>query len=118
MKHTPGPWRWIDRYDFREHLEHRKSGLSAKCENIEAGRIVLTDSGGVAVLDLWADYADDCGIQVNIGDAHLIAAAPDLLEAAKVLLKYAIEDCEPVGTPIYGDAIELAKKAIKKAEGK
>ena len=71
---TEGPWDWKDRYDFREHVEHRKQGLAAVCENLEAGRIELV-SGDKTVLEEWAEHADDSGIEVEKSDAQFIANA-------------------------------------------
>lgn len=72
---TPRPWRWVDRYDFNDHAAHQAQGLAADCENIRDGRIMLVDANGKTVLDQWADYAGDAGLEVSLADAALIVEA-------------------------------------------
>lgn len=77
-KATPGPWEWMDEYDFREHIQHREQGLDAKCENIEAGRIMLEPQ----VLSHWCGDGDG-GIDVKRDNATFIALSR---QAVPVLL--------------------------------
>lgn len=92
-KHTAGPW------------------SVGKCKS-SGGYLVLgpaddivADVGATSVL--WANCAE---LKAN---AHLIAAAPDLLEACKALRGLIIS-----GLPMceLGHAGELARAAIRKAE--
>jgi hypothetical protein len=122
--HTPGPWHWQDRYDFREHKEHQKQGLDANCENIRDGRMQLM-AGDDVVLQEWG-ATDDGGVEISMADARLIEAAPDLLAALKALLanediRYAC-DMGPRYEGWQSDAVislfARAEDAIKKAEGR
>ena len=84
--HTPGPW------------------------VVDAGKplMVLAESGGFAVL------ISEAGRKVTTTDkanARLIAAAPDLLEAAKAMT-------EPAGEIAYRERWMALKAAIAKAEGR
>ena len=86
------PWRWEDAADYREHLEHKKMGLSADCENIREGRIQLVDADGELLLNEWAEYADDCGI--NAGDAVLRR----IVAAVNACTGYSTEELEAMPT--------------------
>lgn len=98
-KHTPGPWE-IDWYICREGEKElwrvpRSIGPAYTDHNHWAGSYITADKA----------------------DAHLIAAAPDLLEALKSLVKVTSWICENS----YGDdmdaAFQQARAAIAKAEG-
>jgi len=87
MKHTPGPWRV-------EPANDKRYGY------------IYMDGGNT-----WIDES------VRIEDAHLIAAAPELLEACNMVLgdwpsKFSnFRKKEP-------KYLEIIRKAIAKAEGK
>ena len=83
-KHTPSPWVWEDKYDFREH----KGNRDWSTENFKAGRIKLIAEDGTTVLAEWSQHADDAGIDVSEANARLIAAAPDLLAALEGFTDY------------------------------
>ena len=105
MRHTPGPW---------------------KAEGDEfyttAGRVYIEGPNG------WKDQPIancdwDLGLEENEANARLIAAAPEMLEAAKKL-----QDCTgitPNGMVVviggrnhdYNQAMKLLRTAIAKAEG-
>ncbi len=96
--HTPGPW---------SVFETVSSGLP----------IVATPLGPIAHV-LMHSYADAFEVNAN---ARLIAAAPDLLEALKVLLNE-VEDNRKyiplhMGSKNTG-APDIARAAIAKVEGK
>ena len=105
-KHTPGPWRIDPSWDI---LGNTKDGNGMVCQ--------------ITVDAVPRDEA--------AANAHLIAAAPDLLAALKALLQI-IEDAREdddfdantcnAGGIIFGDiasgAIEASRAAIAKAEGK
>jgi hypothetical protein len=84
-KHTPGPW------TITESATH----------------ITVRNREGDAV------FHDDKRLDGVLGDAHLIAAAPDLLEAlteiVSVSLRYRLQESD--------SAVEAARAAIAKARG-
>ena len=100
-KHTPGPWRWLSPRTLVGDYDRRP--------------VVLTSSdGGLECRgdDGLLEYLDP-----DSPDAHLIAAAPELLAALEPL---AAEDCESYcGTtdPDHECALAIARAAIKKARG-
>jgi len=57
----------------------------------------------------------------NDSNAHLIAAAPDLLKALKWLLEFSEYETDDLPSVEYmtmkADALSMAKRAIDKAEG-
>ena len=92
-KHTPGPWVW----------EHWKMGLTA-----QNGTSVLAyyDYEGMSLHGKTEDEHE--------ANAHLIAAAPDLLEALEAIV--ATWD-GPKYNHFMADNIDLARAAIAKANG-
>lgn len=90
-KHTPGPW--------------------AVTKKFEVGPISNEDdqSNGmvIPVADVFGENRKD--------DARLIAAAPDLLKACSCALGWVTGNMD--GDADLGDAIELIREAIAKAEG-
>jgi hypothetical protein len=91
-KHTPGPWTWGENYN----------GLYGSGKDNE----VLTFA---SYEGMYLSYSN----KYTHGNARLIAAAPDLLEALKEMLEM-WED-----KPLYGaDIAGKAYAAIAKAEGK
>ena len=88
MTHTPGPW-FFD-----------KRTLS-----------IGFAGGWIASID--DQYREGEGLGVIFDDAHLIAAAPELLEALKSLADTPAHD-----TKAIAEAWDKAYKAIAKAEGK
>lgn len=51
------------------------------------------------------------------GDARLISAAPDLLEACRALVRFNQELCADLGVSRHYPSAELARRAIAKASG-
>lgn len=95
MSHTPGPWKF-------KVVEDTGSFLGCK----------RLDGGGSTVIDLsdeWIGYPE-CGqdLQMTISkdDAHLIAAAPDMLEVLETIMNIGDKACR-----------DIARAAIKKARG-
>ena len=94
MKHTPGPW----------SMEPRKDGMG-----------------------YWIDSVDGTICQVMHdekaeADARLISAAPELLQALRMVMNVMPAEPPAAGKLIgaerrHYDAIMAAKKAIRKAEG-
>lgn len=91
-KHTPGPWEV--RHDDAEKVE-------------------ANDGEGVAVMS-----GGHRGTVERAANARLIAAAPELLAALRIIAEWdpAASPNEPGGMSIM-DAIDIAQAAIRKAEG-
>ena len=98
-KHTPGPWQ-IDWYICRE-------------KGKELWRVPRSIGPACVDHDHWAGNH----ITVDAADAHLIAAAPDLLEALKA--GPSIEHTLPTGlcTCSQCQFVRMRNAAIAKAEG-
>jgi hypothetical protein len=99
-KHTPGPWT-VD----------SANGYTVRCAQkaypgAKKGGLICTVSHGSGERRGLAGM-----------DAHLISSAPDLLEACRALLGE-VTGFEPIDPePEFVAALELAEKAIAKAEG-
>jgi len=119
-KHTPGPWAW-ETYDTYEG----ESLAYADCLTSMSGPVGCDHTDGVPFaprtgeLLMFADEEESSGpcIRVSPGDARLIAAAPDLLEALREVM------AEFVGSAMRrtakgGAVADKARAAIAKAEGK
>ncbi|MFH6895126.1 hypothetical protein ACHCAL_13855 [Providencia huaxiensis] len=89
FKHTPAPWK----YTIRNANE------------------IMTTFHGVTIGDVYLDITT----ANQKADSHLIAAAPELLEALIELTESAKEAIDGLGD--LSDAIDTAKAAIKKALG-
>ena len=88
-KATPGPWEVV----------------RGRC-----GRSVEVFGGGKAIAEMW-DRSDN---ETQEANARLIAAAPTLLEALKLMVQHA----ESAGWEDSHDVIlHQAQEAIKRAEG-
>lgn len=121
-KITKLPWKWQDRYDYREHIEHRKQGLNSDCENIKDVRIRLVNSDGEVVLQEWAEYADDSGLQIKKEDAEYICRAVNshegLVEAVEIALRaLEVEGISKGLNPHLNHAEHFLKQALKAADG-
>lgn len=94
-KHTPGPWKLIDRG-----------------ESFELARYWI----GAGETD-WRGPSEICSVLTNKdtkANARLIAAAPEMLEA----LKAALGMSSPIDRYENAKLFELIEAAIAKAEGK
>jgi hypothetical protein len=116
-KHTPGPWEVRELRKDRHGIIKRDGTYCTYC--------IWTDDYSVA------DYAPGLGPIRKLADAHLIAAAPELLKACEAALEdllawhfahvpYDEKGCANVRS--YGEcttceAIELLRAAIAKAKG-
>ena len=93
-QHTPGPWRVA---------HNAKLGWAG----------ILTQEGDV-IADIRVDAMDFRDPEQAVGDAHLIAAAPDLLAALEAAHGYLVT----FGTD-HGDRVRsICMRAILKAQGK
>ena len=104
-EHTPGPWSW---YDGWEHEGRIFSVRLAPKDAFDEGILIGTSTGEIEIR--------------NEADAHLIAAAPDLLEA--LLLPYpmgAYLRCRESGDSSAADELHeyeaKVQAAIAKARG-
>lgn len=104
-KHTPGPWRF--------------AGLNGGMETIE-GKVFGVENIPIAAAfyetrDMRVPQTQEYGDQVR-ANARLIAAAPELLEACKVLADLCT-DAKCVQSVKWTSARDQARAAIQKAEG-
>ena len=103
--HTPGPWRPYENPSLEPDNAH--------AIGVTMDRDVRND---VAACNLLGLDLDECK-----ANARLIAAAPDLLEALRELMKCAVRDAEKYApednAPIWA-YISDASDAICKAEGR
>ena len=78
-KHTPGPWEWSDKY---------------RTADSERNTWSLLGDGGYGILSCDGDENSPQSLgKSGEANARLIAAAPDLLEAAKLVIAwYEAED--------------------------
>jgi hypothetical protein len=98
--HTPGPWRWI------------------KAEDYPSTRLVGPD--GADVIEIYESHGG--GTMATEADAHLIAAAPDLLAALTNFIDSAVTDSDTCAIcrsdwtrHASGCAVVVALHAIAKA---
>lgn len=124
-KHTPGPWTigatdlprtfsdgWIDSGGFRIDA----NGIEQLCYVWNASNRLPPDGSPQETGPRFGDDRSDA-------NARLIAAAPDLLEALKLILPYAEDHCDsgPDGSTWKSGkqltAIAAADAAIAKATG-
>ncbi|MEY0557596.1 hypothetical protein WOB53_02825 [Providencia rettgeri] len=94
FKGTPAPWIIIDGDDY--------FNITAKSTESSPNYMPLLDSDSIGMIEMRAN-------------AHLIAAAPELLEALIELTESAKEAIDGLGD--LADAIDTAKAAIAKALG-
>lgn len=92
-KYTPGPWSFVE----------------------ESGDCKLKNSSGETMMCDMSYYP---WTPDSKEDWQLIAAAPELLEALKMLLKHGDYDIDPPKDSYGAHAYATAKTAIEKAEGK
>jgi hypothetical protein len=96
-KHTPGPWYWCDGED-----EDDMSYLTSA-------------SGQICSFGKFGEYYPQCGDEPCEADRNLIAAAPELLEAATNALWW--WDGGNKISPKASDCIARLRAAIAKAKG-
>ena len=90
MKHSPGPW-------------HVHMGHLIKCDV------------GLVIADVEKNPSHIIKT-ARIANAHLIAAAPELLEAARMMADL-VDDLLVQAGANYADELAAARAAIAKAEG-
>lgn len=100
MAHTPGPW-----------VVGGASGNEGEAREIVAASRTIAWSAST-----WDEDEGDVVTEEDDANAHLIAAAPDLLAALKELVDYDEGSNEP-GEFGY-EILQRCKAAIAKAEGR
>lgn len=104
VKHTPGPW----------SLKH-VSGSNFAVQRFEIRGVFLGHEGKAVVFNKDTSAIDGTTVCCSPGDARLIAAAPELLEALQDLLQVMEQHEQIAGCDsMYGDN---ARAAIAKATG-
>jgi hypothetical protein len=99
--HTPGPWKWVNPYGNEYKLVHFNG---EEFPNGEPRYIKIIDDGSAG-----GEYSPS--IDVHGPDAHLIAAAPDMLKALKSAEKWLD------GWASADPYVDVIREAIAKAEG-
>ena len=97
-KHTPGPWTAQPVVDEEDEL-----------------RVLSADGSYVCSIDLDGTFEDDILAQIY-ADADMIAAAPELLDALKGMVRYA--EYAQLWNKTPNDEYHKAVEVIAKAEGK
>lgn len=103
-KHTPGPWLACAHGDYSDY--------DGNCI------VVLGDGGSIRTAVVLGFNTDE-----NRANAHLIAAAPDLLEAAKLVIAWYEAEDDNSKTDFYErqrmcrDSEDALRAAIAKATG-
>ena len=90
--HTPGPWAWTHISFGSSFMEEDAEGLIIYPESVGSGFAALMGEQIIAAPHVhhWTDD-DGCGMDDRAeaeANCRLIAAAPDLLEACKLLDAY------------------------------
>lgn len=95
MNYTPGPWQWWTSNSFLR-LSSQATGKDGD------------------VIDSFKMSDGATSLSVKVDDMHLIAAAPDLLEALQAMLNKAYKQN---WNDQYPDEVSKAQAAISKALG-
>lgn len=108
-QHTPGPWYWFSR-TINAPGEPR-----VEVQETEGMKFMVGANG--------QGFAHTVGLSggVDVANAHLIAAAPELLEALKHVVaaeRAFIEDTNGAWDDEVGRAVIAAEAVIRKAEGR
>lgn len=111
-KYTPGPWRFEQHRAESQWLGNIIGGYGKNKRGIEVIRTISCQTR-------YGDYAE------GIANAHLIAAAPELLEALKKIVideenrRKSLKHREAHDLVRFCDKrLEAARAAIRKAEGR
>ena len=110
MKHTPAPWKMIDRMDNR----HKPCGIGIS-GTVESDKYHGTESVIVCSLPDGATVNGGKAFEMQYHNAKLIAAAPELLEACQNFIEY-FKNVE-YRPGILHDVFYMVQDAVKKATG-
>jgi hypothetical protein len=116
-KHTPGPWKMVSDTRFDSGLTY--VSVQPVTPDAQTMRPLLMASGEHHICRMTHTAARHA-IAMHEGNARLIAAAPDLLEAAKLVLaglEARIDAASASAVPVF-DGIANLHDAIAKAEGR
>jgi hypothetical protein len=103
-KHTPGPWK----IDMTTMFDCNYSRASAAIVGANGAPVVLFDPSE-------GEYKQ--ALDPDSADAHLISAAPDLLDALDLLLRYSLSHPIHTDQSQFGNVYDKARAAIAKARG-
>lgn len=103
-QHTPGPW-----------IVYQFAGIDTEDGDAETAIMAYADENGeegatLATVNRWS-YGDSPPTEESEANAHLLAAAPDLLKACKAIRESELKGTDPA------NALIAVAEAIKKAEG-
>jgi len=129
MAHTPGPWKWrINRSTKRIYLTGRgltvmdfvRYGMSNAAPRFLDSEHLMQRADELAVNIPGEDHHSDWNQDIGHPDARLIAAAPMLLEALKVMVEQEVNYMliNNLGNPEEQQAVINSRAAIAAAEGK
>lgn len=107
LKYTPGPW----------FQSHRKNGnFNTYGDAMYSTQVYTPDGETIATIHWYPKPKNESGVigTYRESNAHLIAAAPDLLEALDVAVTSMLDS----GYNKNAVVIRKARAAIAKAEGK
>lgn len=109
-KHTPGPWVAEDPgYNTKSSLAGNPILIQGPVDKESFGE-------ELASLRLWSDHNEQN--EQQRANARLIAAAPELLEAAKLALAALQREIDITDNEFHPATMRILKAAIAKAEGK
>ena len=104
MKHTPGPWVYIN-------LDGENGGIGGLINTLPES------DDHRAIADLWRRNEGTTMSEEDEANAHLIAAAPDMYEALKAATSV-LKAAKYGQSHIPRDVITWAVDALAKAEGR
>jgi hypothetical protein len=113
--HTPGPWRAVERHSDAVTVIDARGFEIATAESMP----ILLDYAGKLAIDHWGERPGEAFIELSdeeqAANANLIAAAPDLLAAARLAM-VRLRNADPKG--LGTDTYRALDAAIAKAEGR